>query len=458
MNYEMSSKTHAIVIGGSMAGLTAARILTDHYDHVTVFERDVLPTGAEFRKGVPQGRHPHAILKRGEMILEQLFPGLVEQLIEAGATTVNMGADSLWFAGGWRPRYTSKINTTACSRPLLEETVRARLMANPKIRFVQECEVIGLEANAAGTHIAGIRVRGRNGSQLDNTEEALLTADLVVDASGRDSRAPQWLESLGYTPPKETVVDGKPTYASRIYERPADSKDDWKIFYMQPIAPDAKRGGIALPVEGGKQWQFTLIGMAGDYSATDEEGFMEFARSLPDPKMYEILQEYKPITPIVGYRRAENRMRHYEQMPRFLENFVVTGDAACAFNPVYGQGMSTASIDALELDQCIRRFRAGETEGMSLAEHFQKQLAQVVALPWQMATGEDMRWFPTEQTGEIDQEMMLMGCYMEQVMRATTVNPNVLEAFYHVMHMLETPAIFFRPDLVLQVVNEMVTA
>jgi 2-polyprenyl-6-methoxyphenol hydroxylase-like FAD-dependent oxidoreductase len=194
--------------------------------------------------------------------------------------------------------------------------------------------------------------------------------------------------------------------------------------------------------------------MAGDYPPTDEEGFMEFIRRLPVQKPYEALQKCTPVTPIVGYRRAENRMRHYHEMSRYLENFLVAGDAAIAFNPVYGQGMSSAAIGALELDASIREYRA-EGETGSLAERFQKRLVHAITVPWQMATGEDSRWFPVEGAMP-DQEMMLMGRYMEQVFRATCTNPHVLEAFYHVMHLLEAPSLFFRPDIVLQVVNEMV--
>lgn len=445
---------HAIVIGGSIAGLTTARILTDYFEQVTILERDHFPEGVENRKGVPQGRHPHIILKRGEIILEQLFPGLVEELVAAGAVIFNGGLQSKWFTyGRWRPSFESKINLTGCSRPLLETTVRRRLMSHPRIRFVQDCEVIGLQANEAGTHVAGVRIRSRNGTRLDNQAEIMRT-ELVVDASGRDSKAPEWLAELGYTPPAETVINGNPGYATRVFQRPADWQEDWKLLYVPPKAPYQKRGIIFLPLEGGECWNVTVIGMAGDHPPIDEEGYMEFAHSLPTLKPYEVLQQFKPITPVIGYRRADNRMRHYEKMPRYLENFLVTGDAAVAFNPVYGQGMSVAALEALELNDCLAQYsQVTHTEG--LAAYFQMRLVKAVALPWQMATNEDRHWTEGEKN-QVDQEAMLMGRYMEQVMRATTANPNVLEVFNHVMHLLEAPSIFFRPDIVLQVVNEIV--
>src|SRR5947209_1357306 len=140
--FNSRANRHAIVIGGSIAGLTTARILTDHYDRVTIFERDHMPENFENRKGVPQGRHPHVILKRGENILEELFPGLTAELMESGAVKINMG-DNAWFAfGAWRPRYESKIISTAASRPLLEGSVRRRLLAHPRVSLVQDCEVV----------------------------------------------------------------------------------------------------------------------------------------------------------------------------------------------------------------------------------------------------------------------------------------------------------------------------
>jgi 2-polyprenyl-6-methoxyphenol hydroxylase-like FAD-dependent oxidoreductase len=445
-----SKYDHAIVIGSSIAGMTAARVLLDHFQSVTIIERDRLPEGLDFRKGVPHARHPHALLVRGQMILEQLFPGLSQQLIEAGGLPINMGAETNWWIfGQQRPTFQSDLVQTACSRPLIEGTIRQRLFAHPRLRVIQEAEVAALCVDATGKHVTGVRLHSLSGEHPHNERE--LRADLVVDASGRTSRAPEWLAALGYTPPQETVVNARPGYATRIYQRPANFDATWKMLYIQPIPGGDTRGAIIIPMEGDR-WHVTMIGMAGDYPPTDEQGFLDFARSLPTPVLYEAIKDAQPLTTIYGYRRAENRLRHYDQLPRYLEGFVVTGDAAFAFNPVYGQGMTVAAMGSMTLDGCLRQQRQQPgTDLVGLARTFQTQLAELIAGPWQMATGEDQRWLALEGQVELDPPTQMMQAYLAQFTLASLTNPVLADAFYHVMHMVESPAIFFRPDIVLQV-------
>lgn len=448
------TRGHAIVIGSSIAGLTAARILADHFERVTLIERDRMPDRPEFRKGVPQGRHAHILLLRGQMILEQLFPGLVQELLDEGAVPVNMGRDVEWHAmGRLRPRYDSTLQPNACSRPLLEGSIYQRLATFANVTFIQETDVLGLCVNEAGTHVTGVQFRERKGESngANGQGSQTLQADLVVDASGRDSRAPQWLESLGYPTPQETTVNAFPGYATRFYECPAEQRD-WKLIYVQPHAPDQPRGAIVVPMEGNR-WQVTLIGMAGDYPPTDEDGFLLFARSLPTHKIYDAIKGATPLSDIYGYRRAENRLRHYDNLPSYLENFVVFGDAVYALNPVYGQGMSVAALGGMALDQCLREQDATHLTGM--AERFQKVLGEVIALPWQMATGEDQRWATSEGSEQLDPGTLMMQRYLDQVQLVTMQNPAVTEAFYLVQQMIEPPTLFFRPDIVLQVFASM---
>jgi len=442
----------AIVIGGSIAGLVAGRVLADYFEQVTIIERDDWTEGADFRKGVPQARHPHALLKRGEQILEELFPGLRQQLISEGAVPVNMGSETAWFTfGGWRPRYESSINNIACSRPMLETAIRRKLSNLSNLSFKVGWEVTGLQADSANAKATAVKIRQRAGTQ----QELIMEADFIVDASGRESHVPEWLEALGYTPPSETVINAFPGYATRIYKRPANFEGYWKLFYIQPTPPNDNRGAIITPLEGDR-WHATLIGMSQEYPPTDEASYLEYARSLPTQEFFEAIKEAEPLTPIVGFRSGSNRLRHYEQLPNFLENFVALGDAVYSFNPVYGQGMTVAAISALELGKCLQE-RQNENENLTgLAEQFQNRLMEVISLPWQIATSEDMRWPNT--TGvepNTDPAAALMQNYLTQVMFTTTKNPSVTEAFYRVMNILDTPNVFFQPDLVLQVAAEM---
>ncbi|AFZ29519.1 FAD-dependent monooxygenase [Gloeocapsa sp. BRSZ] len=437
--------SHAVVIGGSMAGLVTGRVLTKHFDTVTIIERDRFPDEPIPRQGVPQSHHNHVLLMRGAMILEELFPGLQAQLCAVGASQLDMAKDTVWLnPAGWGIRFNSGITMLASSRSLLEWGVRQQLMQCPQIRFVAESEVTSLLASADNTAITGVQVRSRQ-SYPGSSEQQIL-ADLVVDASGRISKTPQWLITLGYKAPQETVINSHVGYASRIYQLPANVARDWQALYVQAVPPDVTRMGLMLPIEGG-YWLVSLGGGDRDYPPTDEAGFLEFARTLRSSILYDAIKDAKPLSPIVSYRATENRRRHYEKLHRMPEGLIVTGDAACAFNPVYGQGMTTAAIAAETLDQCLKQGLSG------LGKRFQTQLAQVNAIPWTLATSEDYRYRGTEGKSP-DQKTKLMHWYMDRLMLLSTKNIEVRSQFLQVMHMLKTPTALFHPKIVALVFKE----
>lgn len=439
----------AIVIGSSMAGLTAAHVLSKHFDHVVVIERDQLTGAPEARAGVPQGRQPHGLLVRGQMILESYFPGLVQELLAAGAVPVNMGSQfQIFMFGKWRPIYHSNLVGTSCSRPLLESTVYRRVAKNPKIEFITHAEVIDLCADAARRQVIGVYIRRRHHTDKTEPTELTLSADIVVDASGRDSHADQWLGALGFEPPKETVVNAQPGYAARIYEVPSDFKGDWTVLYAMPSAPGGKRGGIIMGLEGNR-WHVCMVGMGGDYPPTDENAFLAFARSLPTPAIYEAIKNAKPISPILGYRRAENRLRRFHEMPRYLEGFVALGDSVYALNPVYGQGMTVAAIASTVLDACLlKQTQSGALTGF--AQSFQKRLSKVIAGPWQLATNEDLRWI---ENAPVDRQTRMIQGYVEQVLQTMMTDQTVAEAFLKVQNMVEEPTSLFRPAIMARVLG-----
>ncbi|MEZ4731695.1 MAG: FAD-dependent monooxygenase [Caldilineaceae bacterium] len=393
-----TSHRHAIVVGGSIAGLLAARVLTEHFARVTIIERDAIDGSPEFRKGAPQARHAHALLGRGQAIMEELFPGFIQELRSNGGVALNMGRDfAFYIHGAWSRPFTSAIVNTGSSRPLLEATLYRRLATHPQLQFLPGQEVLGLSTDEGGQRVTGVHLRER---VAGGPRETFLPADLVVDASGRSSQTPRWLAQLGYTPPEEISVNAFPGYATRIYRRPTDFSAKWKALYMMPKAPTHSRGGVILPMEGDR-WQVTLIGMAKDYPPTDEAGFLDFARNLPSPRLYEAIKDAEPLTAPYGYRQAENRLREYEKLPRYLEGLLVCGDAVYALNPVYGQGMTVAALGSQVLDKCLKAQRQRNPYGdlTGLAKQFQQQLAKIIADPWQLATGQDLGW-PTTEGGK----------------------------------------------------------
>ena len=441
---------HAVVIGGSIAGLTAARVLTDYCERVTIIERDIAPMASIFRKGVPQARHPHVLLKGGEQALEGLFPGLRQELLDKGALPVNMGLEMEWFfQGQWREKYSSPMVNIACSRPLLESAIHARLKAHTRVTFIQEHEVVGLLVDKSSTRVAGIRTRSRTSHTITEME-----ATIVVDASGRDSDTPLWLEALGFPAPTETSVTSKPGYATRIYAIPEDFKGTWKAIYIQPSAPKHTRGAVIIAMEGNR-WHVTMCGMAGDYPPTTEESFLEFAKSLPDQRIYEAIKDATPLSPVWSFRRGENRLRHYDKLARYLEGFMVFGDAVYALNPVYAQGMTVAALGAMAMDKCLREQQAAHSDGNlnGLAECFQKRLATVIAGPWQLATGEDRRWNVDENVMPPDFPTRMMQNYMGKLLRLALTDKAVSEAFFQVQQMTAPPTVFFRPNIMWRVLT-----
>lgn len=448
---------HAVVIGGSIAGMLTAQVMTKYFNQVTIIERDRLSDQPEQRPGVPQAHHLHVILKRGLDIIEQLFPGIQTELAASGAIAINASADYLWYGlGGWTPRFTSDLNIYSLSRNLLEWIIRRRLAANNRIVFVQG-QVTSLLSSPNKTQITGVQVR-QNFDDRQNTcpTQTDFTADLVVDASGRNSRVPQWLETMGYTPPKETVINSFLGYASRLYQPPENFQADWQAALVTAKAPGT-RGGVMSAVEGNR-WVVTLAGIGRDYPPTDEAGFLDFARSLRNPIIYEAIKDAQVISPIYAYHRTENSWRHYEKLSRLPEGLVLVGDAVCAFNPVYGQGITTAALGALTLGECLskqlsRRHADGNLVGLSRS--FQKQLSKIIVVPWLMATGEDFRWHTTVG-GRPDFMTQLTQHYLDQVLLLAADNSDVHRLFLEVMHLLKPPSVFLRTGVLRQVLQRII--
>ena len=443
-----SSFGRAVVIGGSVAGLTAARVLSQYFEKVTVVERGPMADGLDFPKGVPQARHPHMLLLRGERILESLFPGFRESLLQGGAQRLNVGQDlNIRVPTGWLPQYDTEMEATATSRRLLDHTIYQRVREIPNVTFKTHAEVKGLCTDETNQAVIGVQLYSR---ELGLTED--VPAEFVVDASGRSSKGPEWLTQLGYAPPQELTVNAFPGYSTRIYEIPEGFDGQWKTLYIMPNPPEITRGAVVMPMEG-NYWHVSLFGMNRDYPPTDEDGFLAFAHSLVSPEIYNALQFAEPVSPIWGYRQAENRLRRYEQLERHLDGFVALGDAVYALNPVYGQGLTLAAIANQLLQQMLDKHSGGPADNRfaGLAARFQKELAKELAIPWQAATTEDMRWPSTEGDQKLDFASRLIGRYFDMVMKSMPHSPEVTDAFYHVQQMIASPAVLMRPSILAQV-------
>ena len=442
-NQSNPASQHALVIGSGMAGLLSAGVLADHFERVTIIERDRVPAGPEFRAGVPQGRHVHGFLLRGLELLEQFFPGISGELEAAGAQRLDWIKDlEFHTVGGIWPRFASPYQGLACSRPLLEWTTRQRVSALPRVRVLESHEVVELLPNAQRTGVVGLRIRERQAEQHAVGKEEELAADLIVDASGRDSAVLKWLNALGYELPEETLIDGKLGYATRHFRRPAGFQRDWQVLALLNSYPEIVRGGIIFPVEGDR-WIVTVAGTRPDYPPTDESGFMTFIEGMKTPKLAEAIRQAEPLSPIYGYQRMENHWRHFERLARWPEGFVVVGDAVCHLNPYYGQGMAVSAQVALELKQALQQ---GNRPG--LAQRYQKALAKVFASPWVLATSEDMRSPATEGSGHPSISDRLMYGYVDRLKQLIAQDPKALRTFVGVSHLLTPSTALFQPRII----------
>jgi 2-polyprenyl-6-methoxyphenol hydroxylase-like FAD-dependent oxidoreductase len=433
---------HALVIGGSMAGLVAARVLADHFERVTVIDRDQLAADGEFRAGVPQSRHAHILLMRGQSILSEMFPQLEEDRRKSGVPKIDLAKDlavTMW--SGPVQRYASHYHGLSSTRAWLESRVRSYVSQLPGVEFRSQTEALGLTVNTR-TSVTGVHVRHGHTRQT-------IHADLIVEASGRSSKVIDWLAAIGIDQPEITTVNGFVGYATRWYERPANLDLGFEGLLVGAKPTSNPRTGALLPVEGDR-FLVTLSGIAREYPPTDEAGFLDFSRRLIDPILYRTLPKLKPVSPIYGYRRTENRWVHFERLKSWPDRFIVVGDAACCFNPIYGQGMSVSAVEALLLDRLLVSHRGQGRNLHGFARRFQRAMPSAIRSAWLLSTGEDFRW-PTTEGGKPDVSTRFAHKYIDRLFDLLPTSRAVHETFTEVQHLLTPPTALFHPSLIARV-------
>ena len=443
-----SNSQHAIVLGSGMGGLAAAGVLARRFERVTVIERDPAPEPGP-RRGVPQGNHGHILLKSGEIALDGIFPGLPGELAARGSHRVNFGSDVRWcHHGSWRAPYDSPgLVILMQSRPFLESIVRERLAGFGNVSFRYGTAVTGLDVVEG--RATAVRVKD-SGGQGEETSEG---ADLIVEATGRGSQLPRMLAALGYGTPPEIRMPIDLTYASRVYRIPvriparipASPERTWKALLDYHTPPDDTRTGLVFPLEGDR-WVVTLGGYLGDLPPSDETGWLDFARSLPKPDLYEAIRDAEPLSEIHTFRFASARWTRYEKLRRFPAGLVPLGDTVCSFDPVYGQGMSVSAVEARALGAWLDRDPQARNP-----RPFLRKLAWIVAVPWLLATSEDLRY--PRLSDQRPFWMPLLQRYTKRLFGLSAVSVPDYDRLLRVLHLVAGPELLFHPATLLRVLG-----
>jgi 2-polyprenyl-6-methoxyphenol hydroxylase-like FAD-dependent oxidoreductase len=430
-------RDHALVLGASMAGLLAARVLSDHYARVTIIERDTLPTGPENRRGVPQGRHVHSLHPSGRAILEDLFPGIGERLRTDGAKELdNLDRFHLVF-GGHRITAQSRPlpGVVQPSRPLLEAHVRARVLALPQVTVREHTSAVAPVATPDRGRITGLTVVDTAGGDPETIE-----ADLVVDCSGRAAHGPVWLTQLGYERPPEEQVHVNLTYVSVQVRLPADHHvEDLVLVGQRPGQP---RGMALFGYEGGV-WTFTVSVLGVEPPAADYAAMVGFVEGIAPPHVQAALSAGEALTEPVAFKFPASRRRRYDKLDRLPEGYLPLGDAICSFNPIYGQGMSVAAFEA----QALRQALAGGDR--DLARRYLRAARRKLAAAWDLSVGSDLAL--PEVEGERTRRVRIINAWVDRVLTTTEHDPAVAEQFMRVVTMLDAPTALFRPGVVRRV-------
>jgi 2-polyprenyl-6-methoxyphenol hydroxylase-like FAD-dependent oxidoreductase len=429
---------HAVVLGASMGGLVAARVLADYYEAVTVVERDVLPSEAANRRGVPQGRHGHALLGRGSTVLSELFPGLTDEIVDAGAPVLDyhdLSEVHFSVAGHLTMQTGAFQNVTPVlipSRPLLESVVRQRLRAIRNVTLLEGYDVVDL-MSSAGEHVSGVLIRAHKGP-----DEQMLAADLVVDCTGRGSRTPVFLEALGYGRPDEDSVHIRLTYSSQLLRLPPGTLTE-RIVIVGPTA-DRPTGMVFIGYEN-DMWMLTVFGMAGVEPPCEFDEMIAFAAGLAPAHVVAAIRTGEPRAEVCRFRTPESRWRRYDKMRRFPDGLLVLGDAMCGFNPIYGQGMTVAALQAQALGECLR---SGTKD---LARRYFRAAAKPIGVAWQFVVGGDLSLPQVE--GHRPLAVRVSNMYVDRLQTAAESDVAVAEQLTRVVALLDPPAALLHPKLLL---------
>jgi 2-polyprenyl-6-methoxyphenol hydroxylase-like FAD-dependent oxidoreductase len=423
---------HAVVIGASVAGLLAACAVSDYFDQVTILEREVLPPPGQGRKAVPQGRHLHALLPGGLAAIEQLLPGFQAELVAGGAVRCDSMQEIRFVASGHAlTRDAASATNILASRRYIEGHLRRRVLGLSNVTLVDGVSVLGLVPSLDGVSVAGVQL-----------SDEVMPCDLTVVATGRAGQLPAWLELLGMPVPAEDELTVNIRYASRHFNIPDGylGRDKLILISAEPGRPR----GMGMQSQEDGTWLLTLFGYGPQHRPpTDDAGYFKFLASVAPSDVLAGVAAGEPTDEVATHAFPANRRRRYERLANFPRGLVVLGDALSSFNPIYGQGMSVAALEAVALRRSLpsRRDR--------LSQRYFKASGKIVDIAWNLAIGSDLSL--PEVDGERSILTRLSNAWAERFLKAAEHDPYVAEVFGSVTDLIAPPTVLLRPRFVWRV-------
>jgi len=420
-----------VVLGGSVAGLLAARVLTDHAGEVVIVERDALAEGFAARRGVPQGGQVHGLLVRGLERIEALFPGITQEMYDDGAQVADPGVDLHWYVNGMRKPPSPIGRGVACTRPFLEGHVRRRVKALPGIRVVQG-RAEALTATAGRVDGVALSGAGQEGDHLGG--------DAVVDCTGRSTRIDEWLTAVGYDPPPQRKVNVDLGYASRLYARAPDERlGGGRAVISVTEDVNRARGSVAFPVEGDR-WLVTLGGYHHDRPSSDPADFASRLEDDPCVPLRQFAHRGDALGDVTTYRYPASVRRDFHRSGPLPGGLLALGDSVASFNPIYGQGMTSAALQSATLGDYLA---AGASPHDPARAYF-RRLRPVVNSVWTLSTSADFRL--PHVNGDRPPGLWATHRLTDLYTRATLRDADLHGLFLRVLNLQARPEMMARPD------------
>lgn len=432
------TRHQAVVIGASIAGLLTARVLSEHFDRVLVFDRDQLPSVAEPRATVPQEHHVHLLLQRGKLIMEQLLPGLMAELEDEGASVADLCLDvKCHQVGRWKRRWESGITAHYCSRTLLEHVLRQRVSRIANVEIVGSSDVEALLFEPANDRVRGVIVRPQGSSPFS------ARAALVVDAGGRGSKAEQWLMHAGYAAAEREQIITRLGYVSGVFEPPADFEADWRVLLCLPRMPLEKRMAVISPIEQGR-WMVTAGAWFDQQPEPELAALHDYLANLPVPDLYEAVRSARSVSPLKRYRMPGGLRRHFDRMPTWPDGFLVVGDAVCSINPIYSQGMSASALQVEAMQSSMHHLQ----QNVHNCRTVQEVICRSVEGPWQQAAAVEHRLEGIGDRSKLPERLRI--AYIDRLVAASAINRKTAITMLRVNNLMEGPETLFRTGMALR--------